>query len=67
MSDIPPDSGVLSSGVMSPAVAAGVLSPLVDASRAKVADLEAIRGKLVTELAEANKVERELKLSDLLF
>ena len=51
MSDVPPDSGVLSSGITSPAVG----YPPQD-TRARVADLENIREKLEEQLATANKV-----------
>ena len=50
MSDAPPDSGVLSSGITSPAV-----PPSLD-PRTRVADLEQIREKLEAQLAAANKV-----------
>ena len=51
MSDLPPDpAGVLSSGIMSPAVR------LPSPNMSRVGDLEAIREKLSTELALANKV-----------
>ena len=56
MSDVPPDSGVLSSGIASPAV--GISSPAVGGQdpRARIADLENIREKLEAELESANKV-----------
>lgn len=50
MSDAPPDSGVLSSGITSPAV------PPFQDPRVRVADLEQIREKLEAQLATANKV-----------
>ena len=58
MSDVPPDSGVLSSGIASPAV--GIASPAVGGQdpRARIADLENIREKLEAELESANKVAK---------
>ncbi|XP_063674176.1 unconventional myosin-Va-like isoform X5 [Bolinopsis microptera] len=56
MSDVPPDSGVLSSGITSPAVGFPPHDP-----RARVADLENIREKLEEQLATANKTIAELK------
>ena len=47
LSELPPDSGVLSSGVTSPCAV-----PAVE----KVAELELIREKLMVELSRANKV-----------
>ena len=69
LSDLPPDSGVLSSGVVSPAA-------FTDTNKAKVAELELIREKLTAELVVAKKVEsvrpvearyRATPSSDLLF
>ena len=57
MSDVPPDSGVLSSGITSPAVGFPAQDP-----RTRVADLENIREKLEAQLATANKVAMSSEL-----